>query len=29
MPPKNYKKTIDWDMVEKALKEALKEREGK
>ena len=25
MPPKNYKKPIDWDMIEKALKEALKE----
>jgi hypothetical protein len=28
MPPKNYKKPIDWDMVEEALREALKEREG-
>lgn len=29
MPPKNYRKPIDWDMVEKALKQALKECEGK
>jgi hypothetical protein len=28
MPPKSIKKEIDWDMVEKALKEELKEREG-
>lgn len=24
MPPKNYKKIIDWDMVEEALKEVKK-----
>lgn len=29
MPPKSIKKEIDWDMVEKALKQALKERERK
>lgn len=29
MPLKSIKKEIDWDMVEKALKQALKEREGK
>lgn len=36
MPPKNYKKIIDWDMVKEALKEVkkleereLKECEGK
>ena len=27
MPPENYKKSIDWDMVEKTLKQVLKERE--
>ena len=28
MPLKSIKKEIDWDMVEKALKQALKECEG-
>lgn len=29
MPLKSIKKEIDWDMVEKALKQALKECEQK
>ena len=28
MPLKSIKKEIDWDMIEKALKQALKERVG-
>lgn len=26
---KKIRKSIDWDMIEKALKQVLKEREGK